>query len=316
MPVISEGFIYIMGRGHSGSTVLDALLGNGTDVVGVGELAVAMDREDGTCGCGVSLEECPFWSSVRDAFENKTAVGWSRAARMTKRQAHVGRFLWTLRASADDSAVERLRRVTEGVADAIARVAGGTTIVDSTKEVTRALFLARFLPQARIIHLIRSPLSTLASHLQRIRSGAGFPFLRRRWRARWLEPFLMVLAAVNWVVGNALAGIVRRVAPSRVLRVRYEDLCERPDHELARIEDFAGRDLSPVRDAIRRDRTLPLGHKIAGNRMRKADEFRFQPDPGKGRRLPWHYDFLTRAIAWPMMLVHGYPVIRLGKRRG
>lgn len=314
--MISEEIVYVMGRGHSGSTVLDAMLGNGVDIVGVGELAVAMDRDDGKCGCGSPLQACPFWSNVRSEFEEVTGIRWSRAAALTRNQAHVARFLWTLRAPADEGDVERLRRINEGVVKAIARAGNATTVVDSTKEVTRGLFLARFLRQARIIHLVRSPTSTLASHLKRIRSGDGFPFLRHRWRARWLEPFLMVLAAINWIVGNFLAGIVARVAPRRVLRVRYEDLCERPDHEVSRIEEFLGRDLSPVREALRHDRPLPLGHKIAGNRLRMSDEFRFRPNRGEDRRLPWYYDVVARALTWPMMLVHGYPVFGLAEDRG
>lgn len=305
----AAAYIYIMGRGHSGSTVLDALLGNGVDVVGVGELAMGMKRLQGECGCGATVEQCPFWSRIRDQFEQELGMSWTAAARMTTRQAHIARFLWTLRARARDAEVRRLKDVNVGVAKAIASVSGADTIVDSTKEFTRGLFLARFLPDARIIHLVRNPLNTLSSHLQRIRAGDGFPFLRHRFRAQWLEPVLMILAAINWIIGNVLGAVVRRVAPSRVLRVRYEDLCQNPGRELLRLEDFLQCDLSAVREAVREDRSLPLGHKIAGNRMRDAEEFTFRPGAGGSRHLPWYYSVMVRALTWPMMLAHGYPVL-------
>lgn len=297
---------YIMGRGHSGSTVLDALVANSEDAVGVGELAVGMNREGQVCSCGAAARGCPFWSEVRVRFEDRADMDWEDAARRIHAQAHIKRFPATLLASRNDSEVRDLAATNAALLDAIAVTSGRRVVVESSKELTRALFQGRFLPDTRLVHLVRSPLKTMASHLHRIRSGHGFPFLRRRYRTRALEPFFMAVAAVSWVVGNVLAEIVRWRSDAPVLRVRYEDLCGNPSPTLLALGDFIGCDLREVADGVENGRRMAIHHQISGNRMRKDDGFVFQPDKARGRDLPWYYSALAWIVAWPLMWAYGY----------
>ena len=57
-------------------------------------------------------------------------------------------------------------------------------------------------------------------------------------------PLFLTLSAVTWVLGNLLGEVVRLVARSRVLLVRYEDLRRCPREELLRIGRFLGVNLS------------------------------------------------------------------------
>jgi hypothetical protein len=295
-----------MGRGHSGSTVLDALLGNAEDTVGVGELVAGMLRYEEPCSCGRTIEECPFWGEVRQRIEGEGGLRWSEAARRIQAQAHLRRFPATLLGSAASTDVLESDAANQAVVEAISSVADVDVIVDSSKELTRALFLAKHDPEARIIHLVRSPHAVLASLAHRIETGRGFSFLRRRYRARALQPLFMAMAAMGWVIGNLLGELIARFAPGRVLRVRYEDLCEDTGETLRKIGEFAGLDLSRVVAAVGSGSRLALGHKLAGNQMLREGSFTFEPGRVAGRSLPRSYGVLASILTWPLLLKYGY----------
>ena len=66
--------IYIMGAGRSGSTLLDTVLANHPDVVGVGELVnlhSAGWTSNEICACGQLGTECSFWTRVREAWQRR-----------------------------------------------------------------------------------------------------------------------------------------------------------------------------------------------------------------------------------------------------
>lgn len=62
--------IYIAGLGHSGSTILDMILGANSKVIGLGEIMPFLRRKDhssdykSTCSCGKLGSDCEFWSNV------------------------------------------------------------------------------------------------------------------------------------------------------------------------------------------------------------------------------------------------------------
>ena len=65
-------FLYVMSRPHSGSTILDILLGNTASVESVGQLVSDMGKLDNPCACGATIRTCPFWSEVRERVEGTT----------------------------------------------------------------------------------------------------------------------------------------------------------------------------------------------------------------------------------------------------
>lgn len=298
--------VYVMGRGHSGSTVLDALLGNAGDATGIGELVSGMLRYDRPCSCGRTIQKCPFWRDVRRRVEAEDGIEWLEAARSIQSQAHLLRFPSTWFSSARHAATREIYAANQAVARAIADTAGVPVVVDSSKEFTRALFLAKHDPNARILHLIRSPHAVLGSLLHRIETDRGFPFLRRRYRSRTLEPLFMALAAVAWVVGNLLGELIAQIAPGRVRRVRYEDLCADTARILRTIGAFVDLDVDQVVAAVEGGERLPLGHKLAGNQMLREGSFLFEPERVAGRSLPWPYAVLTSVLTWPLLLGYGY----------
>ncbi|MFW6371576.1 MAG: hypothetical protein ACOC10_10280, partial [Bacteroidota bacterium] len=138
-------WLYISGRGHSGSTMLDAMLGNADGIESVGELVSGMGRYKALCSCGESFEDCPYWAEVRGRFKEAAGISWDEAVRSSVGQAHIRRFFGTLFAPPPNTDwVMRLKTHSEGIAEAVGAVSEKDVIVDSSKEITRALFLLRF----------------------------------------------------------------------------------------------------------------------------------------------------------------------------
>ncbi|WP_319525406.1 sulfotransferase [uncultured Desulfosarcina sp.] len=294
-----------MGRGHSGSTMLDAMLGNAPDVESVGELVAGMGRYDDLCSCGETFNNCHFWKDVRLRYEAAAGVPWGRAVQDFMQQAHLKYFLKTLTAIPSDDWVQRFRKDCEYLAKAIGST-DKNIVVDSSKEVTRALFLLRFIPDTKVIQLVRHPVNVLQSHYSRLKKGGGFKFLRYRFTPkRWYGPFLF-LSAIGWLVGNLFAEVVRCHGRKRSLRVRYEDLIAFPERELARIEEFIDVSLEIVKKKVRLKKSFNVGHNIGGNHMRMAGTFRFDPKKAKRKRLPRYYDVMVNIICWPLLWYYGY----------
>lgn len=307
--------IYIMGRGHSGSTILDIILGNSAQLESVGELMSGLSRESKgeICACGEPMQDCPHWRKVRLAFaqivRQRPGVlqDWRETTQALVAHAHIRNLPRTLAARADSAELRSLALASTAVADAIALASGKPHVVDSSKEPTRALMLLRFSPETRVIHLVRDPRRVVASHYWRFKKRGGyFRFLRHTYHAPLLLVPVMLLDAASWTVGGLIAELARRFAPDRVLKLRYEDLCESPVTELARIAKTFDLALADVIAKVERLEPLAIGHNVGGNHIRTEGAVVFSPGKGKEHAVPRWLDHLTLVCCWPLMLAHGY----------
>jgi Sulfotransferase family len=302
-------YLYVMGRGHSGSTILDILLGGGSAVESVGELVSGLSHYDGQerCACGRPIRECPFWAEVRRRFE---AAGhdWAELARVSRRHTDVRRWVPIWLAGPEDSERRRLAALTRAVARAIAGTAGKPHVLDSNKETARGLFLLKYLPEARVIHLVRDPRGILRSHHWRIRDGRGFRFMHRRYATgRRAAPLLLLLSAASWTIGNCLCELARRAAPDRVLRLRYEDLRDDPAGAVRAVGAAFGLPVEDVIGKLERGEAFPVGHNLGGNHIRHEQAVRFDPGVENVRPpLPRWAVLATLILCCPLMQRYGY----------
>jgi hypothetical protein len=100
-----------------------------------------------------------------------------------------------------------------------------------------------------------------------------------------------------------------------VIRIRYEDLRDRPAETLTRLGQWLGLDCTPlVTQLADPQATLAVGHKLAGNGVRLEQQVRF--DPGKERRrepLPRPLHWLTVLLCGPLMRRYGYSLREPGR---
>ena len=297
--------VYIMSRPHSGSTILDILLGNSRVFTGIGQLASDIHEPLNLCACGSRIQDCTFWRSVRARLEAQ-GHDWHKSSRALAEQAHIRNFLATWRAAADDPELVRLGELSRAVAQAVVEASGKRIMLESSKEPTRGLLLMRYVPEAFLIHLVRDPRSAMASHYWRLKKGY-FHFLRRDYPARPWGPLFLILAAISWIAGNLLQELVVRRDPSRVLRIRYEDLRRRPAEEIGRIAVTLGVDLADVVETLARGQALARSHIIGGNEVRLEKDLRFDPEKQSRRPpLPRWVTAMTVLFCWPLMLRYGY----------
>jgi len=277
----SFSIIYITGRGHSGSTILDLLLGNSENIESVGELLSGMGRPDDDCSCGYKIASCPFWSEVRkntmEKFNDK--INWNEIVELSHYFGHITRLPLLIFGVRRDK--ERIcQQYTYSLFEVIAEISKKRIIVDSSKEITRGYFLVKNFSNVKLIHLIRNGEEILASQLYRMKER-------------------------GWVIGNLIIEIIRLFNRDKLLRVRYEDLCSSPDNELRRIGKFMNWEMESVIEKIKNRQKINIGHNIAGNKIRFSSSLIFEPK-NRAKNLALRYKILFRFFAWPLLLFYGY----------
>ena len=304
-------YLYVMGRAHCGSTILGIVLGGGAAISSVGELVSGLERYAGgePCSCGALMHECPFWTDVRRRFEAE-GFGWDELARRSRDQTDVRSWPATRLAGPNDPDRTRLAALTRALLRAATGASGKPHLLDSNKETTRGLFLLKYLPEARVIHLVRDPRTVQQSYYWRLRAGRGFHFRRRKLGVgRTTAPLLVLLGALSWAVGSVLGELAVRAAPGRALRLRYEDFCRDPAAAVRAIGATFGLEVGDVAAGLERGEAFRVGHNVGGNHIRHHREVRFDAGTEATRPpLPRWAELVTLLICWPLMLYYGYPL--------
>jgi len=302
--------VYIVGRGHSGSTILDILLNNAKNIESVGELLSGIGRLNSECSCGEKIKDCSFWEEVRSRTVEKLKNGeqevWDWGVRVTKYFGHIARLPHLLFKSKDGE-IEFYEESTQALFEAIAETSGKSTVVDSSKEITRGYFLCKNFPNVKLIHLIRSGEETVASNYWRMREGGYYRILRVNLNTTHFHGLFVFLDSLLWNIGNLLIELVKFISNCEVMEVRYEDLCANPVEEVERIGNFLERDVEQVKEKLREDRQLYIGHNIAGNGIRMKENLKFDPK-SRTEDLPSLYRVMFRILSWPLLKYYGYSV--------
>jgi hypothetical protein len=111
--------------------------------------------------------------------------------------------------------------------------AGGRWFEKTPQHVYNLLLLAEAYPDSKFVHLVRNPLNAVVS----IMKGDVMPPLELR-------------GAINyWLEAAMILSQYRKLAPDRLLEIRYEDLVRDPDPQVSTILNFVGEpvDLFPFK---------------------------------------------------------------------
>jgi Sulfotransferase family len=244
--------VYVLGWYRSGTTLLGNLLGQLPGFISVGELQALWHRLGSLgslCGCGLTFNDCPFWSQVRHRLFGDTTEGEAVTEKWQKEifpPKHRWRLLPLLlgapaRATRRWAALPAYAARMADLYAVVSDISGGAVVIDTSKEAADAALIAT-IPTIRacFVHIVRDPRGAVYSHLR-----AEPPDGKRIIAVAYLS--------VSWAVTNVASTLVRLVRGrgGRSVMVRYEDLVLRPDSELTRIVVCTGRPLVAV--ALRRD---------------------------------------------------------------
>lgn len=246
--------LYICSAGHSGSTLLDLMLGSHSSIESLGEITqlpknIALNTE---CCCGRAIRDCDFWKSVIGKLDSELGLdvfskpyslnlGFINATDVVDRE-HQNKVYdmrrklsYALRFAALKHRLPIPTAATGTILDGVINKAAlyeaviGITdsqyVVDSSKHYIEAVsqYLA-FPERTRIIFLVRDGRAVFYSGVKR---GYG----RERSLGAWLNTYSRALPLIEGYVPDA-----------DVFRVKYEDLVSQPQQVLSDIAEFAGID--------------------------------------------------------------------------
>jgi hypothetical protein len=223
--VNNNRIVFVASLSHSGSTLLDLLLGAHPRMIGLGEIYRVIDRSAARlagekrmqCTCGRRVGECNFWNPVIDQ----------------------------LIAMEGAPLTERYARVLSSFGETFGPDA---LLVDSSKYL-RALKLLAQMPALEVsaIHLLRDVRGFSVSQRKALDAELQYSLLPR---------FLKSAGLSRWLYSNTLKRpsyqfwrwYLRNRATSRLLEreqmphteLSYEALCAAPEREMARIYHFLG----------------------------------------------------------------------------
>ena len=303
--------VYIMGRGRSGSTVLDLMLDNHEKIQAVGELATGFGFRSkvARCACQALPNECDFWGNIRKRLQQlHPETSLDQYSKMVNYMARFYRILQIKTGIGTPAWLSTYDSMTYDLYALIARKSHRSYIVDSSKDIGHAYYLLKRLPaKIKIIHLVRDGRGVMWSRLRQLRAGIPFQFLRRYYTPKRHWTF-MILTVLSWNVANMMGLLLRLLHNNQIIQVKYEDICRNPTQELIRIGGFLNLDLTPLKTKIENSEPFNIGHSIAGNPMRysSSGNFTFKPDYAWRKQLPRGYKLLFVLLAFPLALYYGY----------
>jgi hypothetical protein len=298
--------IYILSNFHSGSTLLDLLLGSHPQIWTLGEaqeLSSVLKDKQKPCGCGHQVEDCEFWRRLiadipvhegqypigyfRDEYfsENKLR---SRELRLTLFKTLLLERLCGKTSGVESPAIEEYvglnAQYFQVVWEAAKKHRGGEIrwLADASKDPNRLYWLQQSRNfDFRVIRLVRD-----------VRGFANSITRPKHDRK------MVLLASRRWLVNNTLFILLckSQFEKDQVFSLHYEKLARKPSSVLADVGRWLG--LEFPKDAHEHFREYE-NHAISGNKMRWQEKG-IQLDEKWKNELPWLDALMVKMITWPL----------------
>jgi len=228
--------IFIVGSGHSGSTLLDIYLGTSKVIQSGGEFKkfneLIEDKKKllefkNYCSCGQPIHNCDFWNDVLKKIKTNSL---------------------NVSSNAFDS-YELYR--------SILQTSNKKYVVDSSKKIERLEMLAKSnLYNIYIIHLIRNPINYLSSCLNKLNRKQKNMGIIRRY-------FLLEKMAKQWLVNNKKVNSLFHGSPHYQV-LKFEEFVKDPSGTTQRIlKKYNIDNYFEAKNEIENN-----SHLISGNRLR------------------------------------------------
>lgn len=301
-------YLYIVGRGHSGSTIFSMLMSESSNVASEGEIVIGFrpGYEGKRCANGEVFSASPFWTKVGSAFERRAGGSFAEGVRVLNQRAYCLHVPGQVLAASGSRDVLEQKRLIEALYDSIAEASERPVVLDSSKELSTAIFLLRHVPEAKLIHFVRSPFGIADSYVKRVKAAKTFHVFRIGFRVERHYFVPMMISALLWGVESLACELLRLIYPKRVITVHYEDLCGQPVALLERLETFTGLSLAGAKAAAAERRVMHPGHALSGNHLMRGAQIAFSPKRGLTRHLTRFDKAMVALCTFPMAMTYGY----------
>jgi hypothetical protein len=297
--------VSIGGASRSGSTLLAALLGRTKGFMAVGELRYIWSRgyaNNELCGCGRPFRECDFWRTVlHEAYGGMEKVPLAEVVALHRSIAQMWHLPLLMAPRKTHRFEARLRDYLghlEGLATAIANVAGAHTIVDSSKLPPFCYLLSRIpSADAQLLHLTRDSRAVAFSFMRSVRK----PEVQNK--EEYMRRFSPLRSARDWDLLNLGMEMIRR-SSVRCDFVRYEDLVA---DLAATLSDLLQHSDETTDIPGHGDVLLPSNHMVAGNPVRFTKGFvPVRADTEWKERMGRRQFYVVTALTLPLLARYGY----------
>jgi hypothetical protein len=228
--------IFIASLRHSGSTLLDLILGGHSRLIGLGEVARFLEQgveEAGqaVCSCGNKMDQCLFWSKVASRLPSQDTLRFEEQYNL--------------------------------VLNTFDEVFGQDVIpVDSSKYLPYVeLLYTRLKRDMKVLYLIKDVRSFTISQIDNV----------KRKRDRQRRNYLHIMPTYifwRWYLTNKQMQRVFAEQNIPVFQIGYEELCLYPKFIIQKMCDFLGEQIEPSMLTLKDSNS----HVLRGNRMRYQKE--------------------------------------------
>lgn len=300
--------IYVVSIGHSGSTLLESILGAHSQITTGGEIQIwphEIRQDTMRCACGKKISACEFWSELQNRVDPlqqaHPQIDFFREehnAGRTVRLQQLSGFTRNGDSPVDPDVYQYALNNYEVYREFMGLMEDMTGkkakwIVDSSKDPYRLLWLAKSgLFNIKVFHVVKHPKAFAYSMYKRL------PEVHKQ-KLR-LQLYEAARQSFKWTVENYLSSLIAEhyLRRNEYMLVQYETMASEPESFFARVFDFLS--LDPEQEALTgfREETM---HTVAGNPMRyrsdgiKLDEKWKQALPKESAYVADLMTFLTKS---------------------
>jgi len=244
--------------GHNGSTVLNLALNMDSQVAGASQLNDLLNPYDPTNKGPLEWTDIDkFWIEILETLSDDEKRQLALANRGTVQEKAILKMFFSGGLRRD------LAEINSKVVRAIQEKTGTRVVVDSSKNVTRAIALTACTEfDVYFLHLIRDVRGLVHSYNKR---------LLEQERKR-----VYFSSTIHWFLKNLFTSMLLNRRTSNVLKVHYEQIVMEPDRFMDRLESFLDESLPQTRAALKGEITIAAeGIGFGGNRVLKNPNIRF-----------------------------------------
>ncbi len=257
--------IYIAGNGHSGSTLLDIMLGSIPQAFSAGELTFVTRKSifDEYCSCGEQIKDCAIWTQIIAQWLANSPISYEEHCQLRLRFESNKASLRSLKNCFYSSrAFQKYVLSTRCLFEAIQQVTGVDTIIDSSKSPQRIAVL-RKVGDLRVVHLCRNFTGVLNSGKSSSKKDmkAGIEADNPE------KPTHRVV--FNWILINILSSIFCLFVSS--VKIKYKAFIQTPE-TLDKID--------PIFKNITQYAPYHASHMLAGNKIRLQGKLKIDQNLG------------------------------------
>jgi len=288
-------YVYILGYGRSGSTLLESLIAQRYNYRALGEVKYYYERgvyKQELCSCGNNISACAYWSKISKNVED------------VKDPGEVGELTAKFESSIFamyNIVLGKYRRGFKKYIDATVKLyqalLDSGAFVDSSKMPMHLYWLNKNIDvRPKIIYMVRDP--------RAVSWSCGRNVVRKESAAKlgpdgFMPKFNYFSALFKWSLNAFVSALVVKLSKSEVYYLKYEDFVKSPDKYMNELDHFLGKDkANTVSDNL---------HSISGNPRRFTnglDSIKYDDEwerkLGKGKMVAGYL------LTLPFSKVHGY----------